>query len=53
MKNRALFIAFWIALVGFFAWDWATSDPVNVFNEPPLIAVGSGQAPTGGHCATF
>lgn len=52
MKNPILLIAFWIALLGFFAWDWAASDPVNVHLEPPLIAAGSGRAPSGGHCAS-
>jgi len=47
-----LAIVFWAVLVAFFAWDWAVSDPVNVRREPPLIAAGSGQAPTGGHCAS-
>ncbi|NYT85213.1 hypothetical protein [Pollutimonas harenae] len=53
MKKSILFAAFWLALIGFFAWDWVVSDPINVHMEPPLIAAGSGQAPTGGHCATF
>ncbi len=52
MKRSIVLIAFWIALLGFFAWDWAASDPVNVHLEPPLIAAGSGQAPSGGHCAS-
>lgn len=44
---------FWLILVGFFVWDWAQSQPVNLRLEAPIIAVGSGQAPSGGHCATF
>jgi len=47
-----LAVAFWLVLIAFFAWDWAASEPVNVRQEPPLIAAGSGQAPTGGHCAS-
>ncbi|MDO8273731.1 MAG: hypothetical protein Q7U82_17695 [Gammaproteobacteria bacterium] len=30
--------------------DNADSTPINPFNAPPLIAVGSGQAPSGAHC---
>ena len=52
-KNlSSLTLVFWVALVAFFAWDWAVSKPVNIRLEPPLIAAGSGQAPTGGHCAS-
>ncbi len=43
--------AFWIALVVLVGWDWRHSAPVNVRLEPPLLAAGSGQAATGGHCA--
>ncbi len=54
MRDRVRFLAavFWIVLVGFFAWDWTHSAPVNVRAEPPLIAAGSGVAPSGGHCAS-
>jgi len=44
---------FWLALAAFFAWDWYTSAPINLRLEPPIIAIGSGQAPSGGHCASF
>ncbi|MDY0308498.1 MAG: hypothetical protein RBR29_01720 [Castellaniella sp.] len=52
MSFRFLSAVFWIAFAGFLAWDWAHSVPVNVRAEPPLIAVGSGVAPSGGHCAS-
>src|SRR5690606_27345036 len=52
MHFRFLAAAFWIVLAGFFAWDWTHSAPVNVRTEPPLIAAGSGVAPSGGHCAS-
>jgi len=42
---------FWIALAGFVAWDWSRSLPVDVLREPPLLAAGSGQAASGGHCS--
>lgn len=52
MKTRLLSLVFWLLLIAFFAWDWADSAPVNVRAEPPLIAAGSGVAPSGGHCAS-
>ncbi len=42
---------FWALLVGFIAWDFASSAPVNLRLEPPIFAAGSGQASSGGHCA--
>ncbi len=42
---------FWILLVAFLGWDWSASAPVNLRDEPPLIAAGSGQAASGGHCS--
>ncbi len=50
-KPRVL--VFWLVLIGFFVWDWYSSEPVNLRMEPPVIAVGSGQAPSGAHCASF
>jgi hypothetical protein len=44
-------IVFWVALVGFLSWDWLASPTVDLRKEPPVIAAGSGQAPTGGHCS--
>jgi hypothetical protein len=38
-------------LLGFLAWDFVASAPVNLRNEPPLIAAGSGKAASGGHCS--
>jgi len=42
---------FWLGLAGFLAWDFSASGPVDLRNEPPLIAAGSGQATSGGHCS--
>jgi len=42
---------FWVGLLAFLAADWWTSPPVDLRNEPPLIAAGSGQAASGGHCS--
>jgi hypothetical protein len=30
--------------------DNAESTPINPFNAPPVVALGSGQAPSGAHC---
>lgn len=42
---------FWITLAAFLAWDFTASEPVNLRLEPPLIAAGSGQVSSGGHCS--
>ena len=42
---------FWLGLLVFLAWDWSTSPPVDLRQEPPLIAAGSGQVVSGGHCS--
>jgi hypothetical protein len=42
---------FWLGLLAFLAWDFSASAPVDLRNEPPLIAAGSGQASSGGHCS--
>ncbi|WP_333706008.1 hypothetical protein [Ottowia beijingensis] len=42
---------FWLALIGFIAWDFAASAPVNLRLEPPIFAAGSGLPTSGGHCA--
>ena len=42
---------FWLLLLGFLAWDWQQSPPVDLRSEPPLMAAGSGQAAAGGHCS--
>jgi hypothetical protein len=50
-NQRLRALAFWTLLAGFIAWDWLRSAPVDLRNEPPLIAAGSGQAASGGHCS--
>lgn len=50
-RTHRLQAVFWLALVTFIAWDFAASAPVDLRNEPPLIAAGSGQATVGGHCS--
>jgi len=54
MTSRTISIAvFWIVLSAFFAWDWRHVEPVNHRKEPSIVALGSGQAPSGGHCSAF
>lgn len=43
--------AFWSALVFFLAWDFTRSPAIDLRQEPPLIAAGSGQVVQGGHCS--
>ncbi|MEY4912053.1 MAG: hypothetical protein RL761_1716 [Pseudomonadota bacterium] len=51
-NKQALFsLVFWLVLVTFIAWDFAKSTDINQRDEPPLIAAGSGKAPTGAHCS--
>ncbi len=47
-KRQAVF---WTCLLLFLAWDFSSSAPVDLRNEPALIAAGSGQAASGGHCS--
>ena len=50
-KAQQLQAVFWLGLAAFLAWDFQASAPVDLRNEPPLIAAGSGQASSGGHCS--
>jgi hypothetical protein len=49
--RRPLRLLFWTALVIFLAWDFLASPTIDLRLEPPLIAAGSGQAASGGHCS--
>ena len=52
MANSRTFRAlFWAVLLAFLAWDYSSSSPVDTTQEPPLVAAGSGQAVSGGHCS--
>jgi hypothetical protein len=42
---------FWLLLLAFVAWDLRHSLPIDRWREPPLLAAGSGVAPSGGHCS--
>ena len=50
-STHQLQVVFWMTLAAFLSWDFMVSAPVDLRNEPPLIAAGSGQATTGGHCS--
>lgn len=50
-SRRPLQTAFWLSLTAFIAWDFLTAPPIDLRREPPLIAAGSGQAASGGHCS--
>ena len=50
-NTHQLQAVFWLGLAAFLSWDFMVSAPVDLRNEPPLIAAGSGQAASGGHCS--
>jgi hypothetical protein len=50
-KQSVLSFVFWLLLTVFIIWDFAKSADINQRDEPPLIAAGSGKAPTGAHCS--
>ena len=50
-KTTFLRWSFWAALVLFLGWDFVASPDIDLRNEPPLIAAGSGQVVSGGHCS--
>ncbi len=47
-RRQALF---WAVLAVFLLWDLLGSARIDRWREPPLLAAGSGQAPSGGHCS--
>ncbi|MCW2311269.1 hypothetical protein [Rhodoferax antarcticus] len=49
--TQPLKAVFWLVLLAFLAWDFLASAPVDLRNEPPLVAAGSGKATSGGHCS--
>jgi hypothetical protein len=50
-KQSQFTLVFWLLLSVFIAWDFAKSADINQREEPPLIAAGSGKAPTVAHCS--
>jgi len=51
LSNHKLQLVFWCGLLAFLVWDTAQAPPVDLRNERPLIAAGSGKVSSGGHCA--
>ena len=51
LSKHKLQLVFWCGLLAFLVWDATQAPPVDLRNEPPLIAAGSGKASSGGHCA--
>ena len=49
--HRALRWAFWLLLAALIGWDLGRAPPIDLRAEPPLIAAGSGQTVSGGHCS--
>jgi hypothetical protein len=49
--SRARRAVFWALMFAFVAWDLQRSPAIDLWREPPLIAAGSGQASSGGHCS--
>lgn len=52
MNSRLTAAVFWVLMAAFFGWDWIHSAPVNLRAEPPVVALGSGVAPSGAMCAS-
>jgi hypothetical protein len=53
MKRRTLAFAaaFWLAALGFIAFDWSRAEPYNRFDEPPPWQLGQDKVEGAGHCA--
>ncbi|MGX0878927.1 hypothetical protein ACSSV4_003631 [Roseovarius sp. MBR-154] len=51
MIRRHVTLLVALGLVGLLGLDHAQSQPLNPYTAPPLLALGSGLAATGGHCA--
>lgn len=50
--TRRLIAALVLALGGGMIWaDLRAAEPLNPYRAPPLLALGSGQAAGGAHCA--
>jgi hypothetical protein len=54
MMTRKLTVALvFVLLAGLLALDAAQSRPLDPFKAPPMLALGSGQAGAGAHCAAL
>ena len=53
MTRRVTMLAVAAMIGTLIAFDLAASAPPNPFKAPPLLALGSGQASGGAHCAAL
>ena len=53
MTRRLIAALTLLLLGGFLAFDLATSAPLDPYQAPPLLALGSGTAAGGAHCASL
>lgn len=53
MTRRITMLAVAAMIGALIAFDLAASAPPNPFKAPPLLALGSGQASSGAHCAAL
>lgn len=51
MTRAHVMVVVGFVLLGFLALDVVVSDAPNPYTAPPMIALGSGLAATGAHCA--
>jgi len=51
MRRAHVAMLLGLGLLGLIALDQAQSEPLNPYTAPPLLALGSGLAASGGHCA--
>ncbi|SPJ24901.1 hypothetical protein [Palleronia abyssalis] len=42
-----------LLVVGLLAFDLAASEPLDPYAQPPVVALGSGAAASGAHCASL
>ena len=42
-----------LLMVGLLAFDISASEPPDIYDQPPLLALGSGSAASGAHCAAL
>lgn len=53
MTRRASALAVVVMVTGLIAFDLSAGDRPNPFKAPPLLALGSGLASGGAHCAAL
>lgn len=53
MTRLPVVLVLFAAVAGVLVFDLATSKPLDPFSAPPLLALGSGQASGGAHCASL